>query len=307
MQRFHHIPVLLDATVSALNVRSGCRYLDCTLGGGGHSQAILEGSAPDGEVCALDRDIYALQAATERLERHSGQFKAIHGSFSEMASIFSGSFDGILMDLGVSSPQLDDPKRGFSFQEDGPLDMRMDPTQEMDAASWLNECTEAELAAALFKYGEEPRSRQIARAIVAGGPWRGTKALAQCIAAASGYRNGRTHPATRSFQAIRIAVNDELGELESGLESALTLLSPKGRLAVISFHSLEDRVIKHRLRKAAGIGTPRDEFGNPQNPPLGKLVHPKGISGKDQDRGNPRARSARLRAFERNTSPSPIL
>ena len=303
MQEFHHIPVLFEAAIGALNVRSGRRYLDCTLGGGGHSQGILEQSVPDGQVVGLDRDMAAIRAAGGRLKEHGGRFQAVHGPFSQMEELTEGPFDGILMDLGVSSPQLDDPGRGFSFQEDGPLDMRMDTGQELDAAAWLSQCTEKELASALYRYGEEPRSRRIARAIVAGGPWKRTKPLAQCIAAASGYRNGRTHPATRSFQAIRIAVNDELGQLENGLESALRMLSPEGRLAVISFHSLEDRVIKHRLRKAAGIGTPRDAFGNPQYPPLGKLVHPKGISGRDHDPGNPRARSARLRAFERNSLP----
>ena len=209
-----------------------------------------------------------------------------------------GPFHGILLDLGVSSPQLDTPERGFSLQHDGPVDMRMDPDQPLDAATLLEQLDEADLVDILRRYGEEPRARRIARAILAGRPWDSTLALARCVEKASGYRNSRTHPATRTFQALRIAVNGELSQLEQGMERALSMLAVGGRLAIISFHSLEDRMVKRRFREAAGRGTPRDAYGHPITPPIGRLIVPRGLAGAEHDRDNPRARSARLRVLE---------
>ena len=203
------------------------------------------------------------------------------------------------MDLGVSSPQIDQAKRGFSFQKDGPVDMRMNPNQELTAADWLKQQTEKSLADQLFHYGEEPRSRQIARAIIKGNPWDSTLKLAECIRASSGYKNSRSDPAARSFQAIRIAVNEELEELKKGISAAINRLKSGGRLAVISFHSIEDRYVKRTFRAAAGIGTPKDAYGHPLVPAIGRLVKPKGLSGKEHDPENPRARSARLRILEK--------
>ncbi len=255
-------------------------------------------------MVGIDRDPSALAAARERLAGTSS-FTAIRGCFADMEDLAGhrAPFDGILLDLGVSSPQLDTPQRGFSFQHDGPVDMRMDPDQPLTAGALLDRLEETELVDILRRYGEEPRARRIARAMLAGRPWSSTAALAQCIAAASGYRNSRTHPATRTFQALRIVVNGELDQLQRGLESALGMLRPGGRLAVISFHSLEDRVVKQRFFTAAGRGTPRDAFGNPIPTPIGRLVVPKGISGREADPDNPRARSARLRVLELNAAP----
>lgn len=302
MTDFSHLPVLLNATIAQLDVRPGHRYLDGTLGGGGHSAAIL---AAGGEVVGLDRDPNALAAATARLSEQPGFLGALRGPFAEMEQLAGhlSPFDGVLLDLGVSSPQLDTPARGFSFQHDGPVDMRMDPDQALSASSLLDRLTEAELTHILREYGEEPRARRIARAILDGRPWPSTTALADCVARASGYRNSRTHPATRTFQALRIAVNDELGQLKRGLEASLRLLKPGGRLAIISFHSLEDRLVKKRFAAAAGRNAPRDAYGNPIPPPIGRLVVTRGIAGKDADPTNPRARSARLRVFEKHFPP----
>ena len=293
---FNHSPVLLNAVVEHLQIHPGGRYLDGTLGGGGHSAEILDRG---GVVFGMDRDPNAIKAAQRRLSSYS-EFTAIHGKFGNMEELVQthAPFDGILLDLGVSSPQLDQPLRGFSVHHDGPVDMRMDPGQDMDASVLLDQLDEASLADILFQYGEEPRSRRIARAIIAGRPWTSTVALAQCVAKASGYRNSRTHPATRTFQALRITVNDELSQLEHGIEAALQLLRKGGRLAVITFHSLEDRLVKRRFAAAAGRGTPRDGYGNPITPPIAKLVVPRGISGKIADPENPRARSSRLRILE---------
>jgi 16S rRNA (cytosine1402-N4)-methyltransferase len=299
---FTHITVLRDASVEHLlahSSRGGHRFLDGTLGGGGHSEALLR-AAPDGAtVLGIDRDPHALAAARARLTPFGERFRAIRGTFGQMVELVEGPFDGIVLDVGVSSPQLDHAARGFSLREDGPVDMRMDPDQALDAAGLLADLDEAGLMDILRRYGEEPRARRIARAILAGRPWAGTLALADAVARASGYRNSRVHPATRTFQALRIAVNDELGQLERGLDAGLALLAPGGRFAVISFHSLEDRMVKRRFRKAAGVGTPRDAFGHPAITPLGQLVTRKPISGADADADNPRARSAQLRVFER--------
>ena len=304
---FSHRPVLLEATLDVLQPRAGGQYLDGTLGGGGHSEAILEAAGANGFVVGIDRDPTALAAAAARLERFGDRFRAIRGTFADMETIAGewAPFDGILLDLGVSSPQLDHPERGFSFRAEGPVDMRMDPSQELDASGLLDKLDERGLVDILRRFGEEPRARRIARAILEGRPWTSTLALAQCVADSSGYRNSRTHPATRTFQAIRMAVNDELGQLERALDIASSLLAPGGRLGVITFHSLEDRMVKRKFRALSGEGGPKDPYGNPLVAPRFRLPHRKGISGKDADAGHPRSRSARLRILEHIPPTSP--
>lgn len=303
---FNHLPVLLNETIEVLNPINGGQYLDCTLGGGGHSKAILD-AAPKSTLTALDRDSDAIHAATERLRPYLERVTILQSCYASYLEQTKMTFQGILMDVGVSSHQLDTASRGFSFQNDGPLDMRMNPKEGLSASEWLENIDETELANVLFQYGEEPRSRRIAKAIVAGRPWHSTKLFAECIATASGYKNSRTHPATRSFQAIRIAVNDELDQLQRGLRAALDQLAPNGILAIITFHSLEDRIAKRILRSAAGYNAPKDIYGHPVNQPYGKLINRKGLSGAKHDPTNPRARSARLRAFQRSPSPSSSL
>jgi len=305
---FNHRPVLLEATLDALQLQPGGRYLDGTLGGGGHSEAILNATGPDSTLIGIDRDPTALAAATERLKPFGERFVPLRGAFGDMANIAAewAPFNGILLDLGVSSPQLDRPERGFSFRADGPVDMRMDTDQEFDATRLLENIKHHELVRILRRFGEEPRAKQIARAILEGRPWTSTRALANCVAESAGYRNSRTHPATRTFQALRMAVNDELGQLERGLDAAIDLLAPNGRLAIISFHSLEDRAVKRRFREAAGENNPKDPYGNPMVPTAFFLPHRRGIAGKDADPDHPRSRSARLRTLEHSPShPSP--
>lgn len=304
---FKHRPVLLESTIAGLAVRAGGRYLDGTLGGGGHSEAILDAAGSDGIVIGIDRDPAALAATRARLESYGDRFSAIHGTFGEMASLAGARapFDGILLDLGVSSPQLDQPSRGFSFQVDGPVDMRMDPSQGLTASALLDKLDESGLVHILRRYGEEPRARRIARAILDGRPWHSTLDLARCVSESSGYRNSRNHPATRTFQALRVAVNNELGQLEQALTAATDLLAPGGRLAIITFHSLEDRLVKRAFRTYSGHGTPKDPYGNPISRPSFQLIHRRGIAGKDADAGHPRSRSARLRILERIPHPSP--
>ena len=307
---FHHETVLRDAVVEHLAIRAGGTtvdgvFLDGTLGGGGHSEGLLKATGPESRVVGIDRDPAALAAATSRLSPFGERFRSVHGTYAEMARLVDDlpPLAGIVLDLGVSSPQLDHAARGFSFQQDGPVDMRMDPTRGVDAATLIETLSEDELTTTIGRLGEEPRARRIARALKSGAPWTSTLALADTVARTSGYRNSRTHPATRTFQALRMAVNDELGQLERGLSAALELLAPGGRLAIISFHSLEDRAVKQRFRTWSGVGTPRDAFGHPVEPPLGHDVIRKGISGADTEPWNPRARSARLRIFERAGGP----
>jgi 16S rRNA (cytosine1402-N4)-methyltransferase len=297
---FNHRPVLLEATLEALKLQPGGRYLDGTLGGGGHSEAILNATGPDSILVGIDRDPHALAAASERLAPFGSRFIPLRGTFGDMATLAAKwtPFSGILLDLGVSSPQLDRPERGFSFRADGPVDMRMDTDQELDATGLLENIKHNELVRILRRFGEEPRAKQIARAILEGRPWTSTRALANCVAESAGYRNSRNHPATRTFQALRMAVNDELGQLDHALDSAINMLAPGGRLAIISFHSLEDRAVKRRFREAAGENSPKDPFGNPFEPTPFTLPYRRGIAGKDADPGHPRSRSARLRTLE---------
>jgi 16S rRNA (cytosine1402-N4)-methyltransferase len=299
MAAFEHESVLLRETVAALRPAAGELFVDCTLGGGGHSEALLE--AADCTVVGLDRDPNALAAASERLARFGKRFRAVRARFSELGDVLDrlglDLVDGVLADLGVSSPQLDQPERGFSFRAGGPIDMRMDPDAPVSAADLVNSWDEASLADVIFQYGEERQSRRIARAIVEGRPWTDTKALADAIAKAVGGRKGdRIHPATKTFQALRIAVNDELGEIQRLLPIAIERLRPGGRLAIISFHSLEDRIVKQTLAREAGRGVERDPYGHPLVPP--RLTALSDVPPAPSD-PNPRARSARLRSATR--------
>lgn len=291
-----HVPVLLDDVLALLAVREGGFYVDGTLGMGGHSSAIL---AAGGRLLASDRDAFALARARERIAgEHSGAGADLHHApFSQLPALLDGRRpDGILLDLGVSSPQLDRPERGFSFRADGPVDLRMDPSSGEPASAWLDRVPEAELVRVLFEYGEERHARRVARAILAARPLRGTLHLAEVVAGVVP-RDGRIHPATRTFQALRIVINDELGELDQALESLPGCLAPGGRLVVISFHSLEDRRVKDRFRDLAGFDAPRDLYGNPIVQPAYRLVERRARKGERDP--NPRARSARLRALER--------
>jgi 16S rRNA (cytosine1402-N4)-methyltransferase len=303
--------VLLQEALEGLSLRDDGWYVDATYGRGGHSAEILARLGSQGRLLALDKDADAVADAREQLGGDP-RFTIEHAGFEELATVAADwlgerRLAGILFDLGVSSPQLDVPERGFSFAHDGPLDMRMNRAYGPTAAEWLAAVSQQELTDVLFRYGEEPRSRQIAAAIVRARvtePLTTTRQLANLIAAhagRAGSQGKRIHPATRAFQAIRIALNDELGALERGLGHSLALLAEGGRLAVISFHSLEDRIVKRFMaREARG-----DEAyaGLPNIPPharprltlVGKLVRP----GAAELERNPRARSARLRVAER--------
>lgn len=257
MSSFAHIPVLFEATLDGLNIRSDGSYIDGTLGGGGHTAGMLERGA--GRVLGIDRDPAALAAARERLAAYGDRLTLAHGNFRDIGVLAQAhgftAVDGILLDIGVSSHQLDAAERGFSFAQSAPLDMRMDPTTGATAAELIDTLPESELADLIFRYGEERASRRIARWIVERrqrAPIATTTELAELISRALGGRKeGRIHPATRTFQALRIAVNDELGALEEALPAAVDLLAVAGRLAVITFHSLEDRIVKEFMRREA--------------------------------------------------------
>jgi 16S rRNA (cytosine1402-N4)-methyltransferase len=303
-----HTAVLLPEVLAALNIRASGTYLDATFGRGGHAGAILEQLIADGRLLCLDRDATAIAQAKARWEGDS-RVKIFLAPFSRLGACADAvepglKFDGILFDLGVSSPQLDDPDRGFSFMRDGPLDMRMSQGEGVSAADVVNGASEAELIRIFREFGEERMAPRIARAIVAdrkSRPFERTSQLAEMIARVARPRERHKHPATRVFQALRIHVNAELDELESALRAALDRLAPRGRLAVISFHSLEDRMVKQFMRRHA---TPDPVYaGLPDIPAharptlrlVGKSVEPES---EETDR-NPRARSARLRVAER--------
>jgi 16S rRNA (cytosine1402-N4)-methyltransferase len=299
-----HEPVLTGQVLDSLAVRAGGCYVDATFGRGGHAGAILGRLGEEGKLLAIDRDPEA-SAAAARLFADDPRATFIHARFSELGQhVAAGSADGILFDLGVSSPQLDEARRGFSFLRDGPLDMRMDPQSGESAASFLARAGEREIAMVIARLGEERHARRIARAIVASretAPIATTGRLAGIIAAAVPRREPGRHPATRAFQALRIHVNDELGELERALPQAVTALAPGGRLVVISFHSLEDRIVKRFLRAAsredpAWAGMP--ELPAAARPRL-KLVGRAVFADDAEIARNPRARSAVLRAAER--------
>lgn len=307
MSEFTHKPVLLAEVLNALRPQPGGKYADGTLGGAGHAAAVLAASSPTGWLWACDRDGVALEAATQRLAEFAGRFELRRGNYAELSEwIPAGSCDGVLLDLGVSSPQLDVAERGFSFQNDGPLDMRMDTRQPVTAATLLNTESAEEIARIFWEYGDERDSRRFARAIVQDRethPFTTTRQLAELMERLAPRGGRKAHPATRVFQALRIAVNDEIGSLERGLAGALKILKPGGRLAVITFHSLEDRVVKLFGRACARdytfAGTDVPELRAPRAPEL-KLVSRKAIMpGAAELAENPRSRSAQLRVMEK--------
>lgn len=306
------MPVLLPEVLEGLLVRSGASFVDCTAGGGGHSAAILAASAPEGRLLALDADPAAIRRVGERLhsEVTGGRLVLVQASFERLAQVAHeqgfAAVDGVLLDLGISSFQLETPERGFAMLLDGPLDMRFDPQATLNAADIVNEWDERSLADLLYRYGEETQSRRIARYLVQHRPLRTTTELAEAIERAVGGRRGsRIHPATRSFQALRIAVNRELEQLEQVLPQALQLLTPGGRLAVISFHSLEDRIVKQWMQAEARsyVPEPRLPQGGYDRAPALRIVSRKPIeAGEAEVAQNPRSRSAKLRIAERLTT-----
>ena len=303
-----HTPVLLDEVLAGLALRAAGRYCDATFGRGGHTAAMLAQLGPTGRVVAIDRDPEAIASGRERFAGEA-RLTLIRGSFGRLAELVRAAgcddgLHGVLLDLGVSSPQLDEARRGFSFMQDGPLDMRMDNESGTSAAQWLARAGEREIADVLFRLGEERFSRRIARAIVAAraeAPIATTRQLAELVAAAVPTREPGKHPATRTFQAIRIHLNRELEEVGSALPQAVELLGPGGRLCVISFHSLEDRLVKRFMRREAQ-GDPV-YAGLPHVPaharPRLKLVGGAVMPTEAEVERNPRARSAVLRVAER--------
>jgi 16S rRNA (cytosine1402-N4)-methyltransferase len=295
---YHHQPVLMAETLNDLAPERGGVFVDCTLGGGGHSRALLERGAT--HVVGIDRDRDALAAAQDACKAYADRLEVVHGSFGDLSQHLDRAgidqVDGILADLGVSSHQLDTASRGFSFRHEGPVDMRMDQSAALSAAEVVNTWSADELADRIREYGEERHARRVARTIVEGRPWGDTRSLADAIARTLGRGKQRIHPATRTFQALRILVNDELGELKRLLPAAVEHLRPCGRLAVISFHSLEDRITKQFMARSAGRGVERDPYGHPLVPPTMRLLSPKTASAEET---NPRARSARLRTAVR--------
>lgn len=303
MRDFSHQPVLLEQAVAALAVRADGSYLDATFGRGGHARRLLQALGPKGRLLLIDRDPQAV-ASAEREFGSDRRVTIVHAPFSTLDAIDQAraGLDGILLDLGVSSPQLDDAVRGFSFMADGPLDMRMDPSRGEPVSAWLAGAEAEEIANVLWRYGEEKRSRAIARAIVAARartPIERTAQLAELIAAVPGTRDGHKHPATRSFQALRIQINDEFGELERGLAAAVVCLKPGGRLAVISFHSLEDRVVKQFIAARSGRVEGGRRLPLPQQLPAELKPLRRIMPDADELARNPRSRSAVLRIAER--------
>jgi 16S rRNA (cytosine1402-N4)-methyltransferase len=303
-----HTPVLLDEVLAGLSVKADGRYCDATFGRGGHAAAILGQLGSAGRLCAIDRDPAAMAAGRERFAAEP-RLTLVRGSFGRLeervgAAGWEAGLQGVLLDLGVSSPQLDEASRGFSFMQDGPLDMRMDNESGLSAAQWLARAGEREIADVLFKLGEEKFSRRIARAIVAaraGTPIGTTRQLADIVAGAVPTREPGKHPATRTFQAIRIHVNRELEEVEAALPQAVNLLAPGGRLCVISFHSLEDRLVKRFMRREAQGDPIYAELPDvpPHARPRLRLIGGAVTPGAAEIARNPRARSAVLRVAER--------
>jgi len=304
---FVHKPVMMAEVLDALQPKPGGHYVDGTIGRAGHAAALLAASSPTGWLYGCDRDGDAVEAARERLAEFAGRFEIRRGNFDELSEwIPPASCNGVLLDLGVSSPQLDVAERGFSFQNEGPLDMRMDQRQPQTAADLVNTAGADELAKIFWEYGDERESRRFAKAIVHDRerkPFKTTLQLAELIERLSPRHGRKTHPATRVFQALRIAVNDEIGSLERGLVGALKILKPSGRLAVITFHSLEDRVVKWFGRARAldytFAGTYVPELRVPRVPDL-RLVARKAIVPSEAEMmANPRSRSAQLRVMEK--------
>ena len=287
---FTHTPVLLNEVLQFLDPKTGGRFIDATVGGAGHTRALLDRTAPDGRVLGLDQDQASLDEARATLESFGSRVVLAHSNFRNIAEVAQEygfmEADGVLADIGISSMMVDDPSRGFSFMREGPLDMRMDRSQPETAADVVNTVSEKEIADILYEYGEERRSRAIAHSIVRARPLRLTTDLVHAVTRVmGGPRYGKIHPATRTFQGLRIYVNDELKSLESFLDQSMTVVRSGGRLVVITFHSLEDRIAKNKLRAATG----------------GKVLTKKVITaGEEEVHRNPRARSAKLRAWEKS-------
>jgi 16S rRNA (cytosine1402-N4)-methyltransferase len=301
----HHTPVLVREVIDGLRIGSTGRYIDCTVGEGGHAKAVLEAGSPGCRLLGVDADPRALETARLRLAPYGQRVTLVHGSYTTVEELARNSgflgADGILMDLGLSSLQLEGEERGFSFRVDGPLDMRFDPTRGRTAEEILNRTKEADLAAIISRYGEERQARRISRAIVGSRPIRRSGELAALVERAVGGRRGRIHPATRTFQAIRMAVNEEMEKLEEGLNQVIKLLGPGGRLAVISYHSLEDRMVKRAFQRASSrcICPPRLPACVCGHVPEVRLITKKPITPSlEEVRHNPRSRSARLRVAE---------
>jgi 16S rRNA (cytosine1402-N4)-methyltransferase len=311
MEPFCHLPVLAAEVVEQLAPRPGGIYLDGTLGGGGHSELILEKIGPDGLLIGIDRDQSALAAATERLSRFGQCFRPVHGTFGELAELLNTNgitaLDGLLLDLGVSSHQLDTIERGFSFRLDGPLDMRMDRSCGESAADLVQELPAHELEQIIKEFGEERWAKKIALRIVQSRqeiPITTTLQLAELVAGTipRRFHEDRIHPATRTFQALRIAVNNELDQVRQGVTAGIALLKPGGRIVVISFHSLEDRIVKHLFREAATGCTCPPRMPHcvcNRKPRLRILTGRPVMAGPEEITKNPRARSAKLRAAEK--------
>ncbi|MHB2167571.1 16S rRNA (cytosine(1402)-N(4))-methyltransferase RsmH [Alsobacter sp. R-9] len=307
-----HVPVLLREVLEALSVGSGGTYCDGTFGAGGYTRGIL-GAAPDVRVVAIDRDPDAIAGGADLVAEAAGRLALVKGRFGDLDRIAAEAglapLDGVVLDIGVSSMQLDEADRGFSFRHDGPLDMRMEQAGE-SAADLVNGMAEGALADLIYKYGEERRSRAVARAIVAArreAPITTTRRLAEIVASVVRSAPGDIHPATRTFQALRIAVNDELGELERALEAAERILKPGGRLVVVTFHSLEDRIVKQFLQERSG----RDAAPSRHAPAAAReastfapVTRKPVVAGPAECTANPRARSAKLRAAERTDAPA---
>ncbi len=300
-----HEPVMLEECISALQVQRGGRYVDCTVGGGGHAAAILEESSPGGRLIGIDADPHAIRVARGKLKPYGKDAILVNENFKYLENICTrhgfSPVNGVLFDLGMSSLQLEEAGRGFSFRQDSPLDMRFSDRQDLTAADIVNTYPEVELARLLYRYGEEQRNRQIARRIVERRPLRTTQELARVVEQAVGGTRGRIHPATKTFQALRIAVNHELENLELALEQAVNLLGNGGRIVVISFHSLEDRLVKGFFRREAQWcicppGMPACICGHtPRLKVLSKKVfRPSPV----EVQTNPRSRSARMRVAE---------
>ncbi len=307
-QKFTHQPVLLAEVLTGLSIKADGIYVDGTFGRGGHAGAILAVLGPEGRLLAMDRDPQAIRSAEQQFG-DDPRFEIVQGAFTMLSNMIAqrqlqGRVNGLLLDLGVSSPQLDDASRGFSFSEDGPLDMRMDPASGISAAKWLETASESEISRVLKTYGEERFSRRIARSIVETRhetPLQTTRQLAGLVAAAVPVREKNKHPATRSFQAIRIFINSELDEIAAVLDQVIEVLAPQGRLAVISFHSLEDRIVKRFIRDEYRGEQAPPEFPLagmdyvPRLKPVGKAIR----ASEAELNVNPRARSAVLRVAER--------
>jgi 16S rRNA (cytosine1402-N4)-methyltransferase len=297
---------MAEEVLHHLAVQPGGRYVDCTVGGGGHSVAILEAAAPGGLLLGIDADASALEIARARLQPFTDSILLIQANFRDLAAVCRRAdfvpVHGVLLDLGLSSYQLADQERGFGFQVEAPLDMRFNDSQSLTAHELVNDYAEGDLADVIWRFGEEPASRRIARAIVAGRPITTTTQLAATVSSALGRPHRRIHPATRTFQALRIAVNDELGALASALEQAVQVLGHGGRLVVIAFHSLEDRIVKQFIRRES-----RDCICPPEAPSctcghkasVRWVVRGAVRPSPEEVAANPRSRSARLRAAER--------